>query len=281
MVSWFNKPWERLESLDILDPQMLQAGEEELAKHKVVVVGIVRDNMLDVYYTKQYIEHTGKFFKDYRVIIFENDSADGTRWLLNNWAKEHDRVKIISKDFGLIKRPSIKFMADSRNHYIDELAKGQKYKDFDMIMMLDMDMGQGWDMRAIFDSFSKIDKWDAVCANGIFRGTRMRDMFAFRNDEFPEVPSQTPDYSTRVLHQGQRNYPVGSDMVPVDSCFGGMAFYKRKAIEGCRYDSIDGDCEHVLFNECVRERNHGRIFMNPSQVIRYFSWDWLLLINKN
>ena len=148
-----------------------------------------------------------------------------------------------------------------------ELHKIIKYRIF-----LDMDIKNGWDMRGIFDSFSKVNEWDAVCSNGLWYGERAYDMFAFRNGE---VEYGDADFWKKTWQGGWKYYSPGSELVKVDSCFGGMAFYKREAIRGCSYASWDADCEHVAFNKCVREKNHGRILMNPSQVIRYFTLDWL------
>lgn len=72
-----------------------------------------------------------------------------------------------------------------------------------------------------------------------------------------------------IVPQGQKIYPIGSDLVPVHSCFGGMAFYKKNIVTACEYNSIDNDCEHVPFHQCLIDKNNARIFMNPSQAIRY------------
>lgn len=39
----------------------------------------------------------------------------------------------------------------------------------------------------------------------------------------------------------------------IESAFNGLAFYRRTAL-ACRYVH-DGDCEHVSFHRCMRERN--------------------------
>ena len=96
----------------------------------------------------------------------------------------------------------------------------------------------------------------------------MWDAFAFRNEEFP-LYSQTKDYWTSIVPKIQRVYKPDSELMPVYSCFGGMAFYKKESIKGCIYDSINDDCEHVIFHKCLIEKNKGKIFMNPAQIIRY------------
>ncbi len=179
---------ERLKALDTLDVKFLEAGKLEMKQHKVVIAGIARDNLLDLPMTIKHINHIGSFFKDYRVVIFENDSKDGTKIAFDIWSQKDPRVKIISKDFMNKKRPNHKFMADVRNKYLEAIEE-DVYKDFDMVMMLDMDMSYGVDVRGIQDSFSKIHNWDVVCANGIANSKgQMYDMFAFRDEEFPFSP---------------------------------------------------------------------------------------------
>lgn len=301
---------EHFDKLDNLDKNILEVGKKEISNHKIIIVGITRDNLEDLLVTMKHINYIGNQFKDYRVILFENDSKDGTKIALDLWAQKDPKVKIISENFNLQKRPSHKFMADIRNKYLYAI-KDKEYNDFDIVMAIDMDMSYGVDIRGIQDSFSKIDQWDAICSNGLTRGSKMFDMFAFRNAEFPFTPLKWHEvcssndetnpwlekckngnkyvqgitykymgfrggwqensrlYWMLIVPQGQKIYPIGSNLVPVNSCFGGMAFYKKNIINSCEYNSIDNDCEHVPFHECLKDKNNGRIFMNPSQVIRY------------
>ena len=300
-----NIPSEKLEILNDLDPAILAAGKSEMLRHKIVIVGIARDNIDDLLVTVKTIKMIGDAFQDYRVIIFENDSKDGTDIALATWQAQDPKVRVILKNFNNRKRPSHKFMADVRNNYLNAL-KDPEYNDFDIVMAIDMDMSYGLDIRGIYDSFAKISRWDTICSNGIANAKgQMYDMFAFRNDEFPyssrqwqeiclnkdERCEKGKDYSRGFIHdliafrgtwqandrlywlliapQGQKVYPVKSDLIPVASCFGGMAFYKHEFIANCYYDSVDNDCEHVAFHQCLRDSHQGRMFMNPAQVIRY------------
>jgi hypothetical protein len=297
----------KIDSLNALSIDQLKLGKEEILKHKIIIAGITRDNINDILVTVKHIETIGKTFKDYKVIIFENDSKDGTKEALAAWSKNNSKVKIISQDFNNTKRPSHKFMADARNYYLKAI-ESKEYDDFNMLMVMDMDMSFGIDLRGIEDSFSKINQWDAVCSNGILDSKgKMYDTFAFRNAESPFTPQKWQEicskndpndkwskkcnfnnyiianligfrvgwqaenrlYWLKISPQIQKYYQVGSDLIPVSSCFGGMALYKREAIKGCFYDSIENDCEHVSFHECIREKHNGKMVMNPSQIIKY------------
>ncbi len=261
-----------IEFLDEINDSLFQDGAYEMRrKHKAIFTGITRDNGKDIPTMLAAFKEIGAKFKDYRIIIFENDSSDNTLKLLKEAEASDNRIKIISQNFNLRKRPSIKFMADIRNQYLREI-ESKEYDDFDIVIVMDMDMQYGVDPRAIEHSFSKIDRWEAVCSNGFFTyDGRMYDGFAFRNEEFPRGPNElgTEWYWKKIVSKTQKIYPVTLDLIKATSCFGGMAIYQKDYIKGCRYDSIGEDCEHVKFNQCIIEKNGGRLYMNPAQMIRY------------
>ena len=249
-------------------------GIEEAKKHKVVFVGIARDNAQDLKILRQDVDKIGKYFKDYKGIFFENDSKDKTKQILKEWSQDNKNMKIISQDFHNKKRPNILFLANAHNQYLNELMLNPEYKDFNIVIALDMDMKYGFDFRGIMDSMSKFNQWDAVCANGLQSKDSMYDAFAFRNKQFPHTRFNVPEGENvcwnKIVPQIQKlYYPVNHDLVPVFSCFNGLAIYKKDALENCKYDSIKEDCEHVLLHDCMRKKNNAKIFLNPSMVVFY------------
>ncbi|MGI4776406.1 MAG: glycosyltransferase, partial [Janthinobacterium lividum] len=88
------------------------------------------DSSPDIPVMINHIEHLGRKFKDYRIIIFENDSIDGTKEMLSRWRQENSKIRIISHDYKNTKRPSIKFLADTRNYYIKALEEYAEYINF-------------------------------------------------------------------------------------------------------------------------------------------------------
>ena len=303
---------EKLKRLDFIAESVLQAGRKEMKKHKLVIVGISRDDAKELQTSIKSIEYIGSFFKDYRVILFENDSEDGSKNIIHSWELANNKVKVITKNYGNHKLPSHNFLAEARNHYLNAL-EAKEYEDFDLVMVTDMDMAYGVDIRGIEDSFSQINKWDAVCSNGIYNYVgQMYDVFSFRNEEFPwsakewnnicDVKNNKDDqwkqackngveyskqhsynnqtYSNKIKDknklywlliapQMQKIYPVNGELLPVKSCFGGLAFYKRSFTENCRYSSQNDDSEHVAFHQCLEEKHQAKIFMNPKQTIKY------------
>lgn len=269
---------EKLDKLDFISNEVLQKGSLEMKKNRAIFTGITRDNGEYLPSLIKMIEHLGNNFADYRVILFENDSSDTTKMILKYWSHINPKIKIISKNFHNVKRPSIKFMAEARNYYVNELNK-EEYDAFDLVIPVDMDMKYGIDIRGIQDSFSKAHQWDVVCSNGISNSKgEMHDAFAFRSEEFPYSPKEYGEkYNKNYwdfrgnISKMQRVYNPEGDLVKVNSCFGGLAIYKKSLFKECDYDS-DGDCEHVFLHKCMKSKYDARIFMNPAQIIRYLHY---------
>lgn len=251
---------EELGCLDQLPVDVLETGKQHMSYQKVIICGIAQDNVNELSIMMKYMELTGQLFLDYRIIIFENDSIDGTKDLLSNWSSTNDKVKIITHDYHNMKRPAISFLAEARNYYLYEISNHTiLYNDYDIMMIVDMDMKYGWDMRGIYHSFYHINDWDMICSNGVgHHSGSMYDRFAF---QLLNIGNQTRWHT--------RFYEPDSGLVPVKSCFGGLAFYKLSSIYECYYDITSEGCEHKSFHNCMKSQHDGRLYLNPTQIIRY------------
>ena len=56
---------------------------------------------------------------------------------------------------------------------------------------------------------------------------------------------------------------VDHGLIEVRSAFNGAGIYKANLTVGCEYSGANKTCEHVSFHLCIREKHHGRIFINP------------------
>ena len=122
--------------------------QRRIIPHKLAIAGIVRDSLSSLPRMRRYIETIGNLFEDYRVIIIENDSSDGTKEFLNAWSSEAERCgkKVIvdshqmsSNYKHLQKRPNHEFLARMRNRYLD-IVLSIDFADFDMIAVIDLDL---------------------------------------------------------------------------------------------------------------------------------------------
>ena len=196
---------------------------------------------------------------------------------------------------------------------LDSFRFGNASLNYNYVIMIDADIF-GWDLRGVIDTFGKRDSWDVVCANGVMFNGIYRDTYAFRSTHVETnhhwTGSDLSSYNVsedllkhgrlsrarKDLHRMQLkarkimenpmrgNLPhidslntiaSSPNLVTVDSCFAGLAIYKRKILQNCEYSYRHKDppnmldCEHVLFHECIRMRNKARIATNTEMKLWY------------
>lgn len=147
-----------------------QKGKKIARDQKVIITGLVRDVSDKIPFIKKKVESVGSQFKDYRVLIVENDSKDDTRDLLLKWTKENPKVIILGcginftgdnsyNDSPVNNKKShchisfaskkteghpvsygrIEKMVHLRNIYLDHIKNNKEYHNFDYTIMWDFD----------------------------------------------------------------------------------------------------------------------------------------------
>ena len=66
-----------------------------MKQSRVVICGLARNCATSLECIERRVEETGSLFKDYRVVLFENDSKDTTRLVLKQWQKRNSKVHLI------------------------------------------------------------------------------------------------------------------------------------------------------------------------------------------
>jgi hypothetical protein len=250
-------------------------GRQKMAESTVVICGIARDISKNIMATIARVERLGQMFKDYRVVIYENDSTDGTDIVLKEWESQNYKVKITSEKLGDIKYESstdverLVALADYRNNYLHHIFNGDTIVP-DYIIVADLDLPGGWSYEGICNSFG-YDHWSVMGSNGLLYGIlegstdgEMRrvyyDSLAFRRKGHPE-PHVSSDINAIVYNRGE-------SPIQVDSCFGGLALYKSDAFRhGARYSGPD--CDHVELHRLMLDTGIDGIYLNPSQIVLY------------
>ena len=119
------------------------------------------------------------------------------------------------------------------------------------------------------------DKWDSLSFNRemyydiwALRYSRFdANVWAFGLDSFALVKIIRRDISS-ILEESRK---MGQPYVPVLSAFNGLAIYKLDKTLNCEYSALciefrtpcrDGDCEHVAFHRCMREKHQARIVIH-------------------
>jgi len=245
-------------------------GARRMAQLRVAVTGLARNLGHVLPATIRRVERLCGMFADARVVVYENDSTDDTKRLLEAWARTDRRVHVVLDDCHDPKNPPTRCLARAERmaryrHRCQDLVL-ERCAGFDAVVILDLDVAGGFSLDGVANSFGH-DHWDFIGSNGlIFRREglainrpRQYDMWALRFDA---------DLSPLATKGGcHYAYARGEPLVPVTSCFGGMGIYRMDAYRAGRYGA--SDTEHAVFHRELIRRGFGRLFLNPSQILVY------------
>ena len=133
---------------------------------------------------------SGLFRGGCAVIIYENDSADGTAELVRAWGSSLEakaggvrRVVVLSEKLGVgVKRPSHSFLARCRNKYLDALETLVEEEpwlatapDRVRVVAVDLDLRLGFPAPSVASSLRLLETLPgvgAVASNGVFQGSK-------------------------------------------------------------------------------------------------------------
>ena len=247
-------------------------GRKQMEQFTVTIAGLCRDVRNWLPRSAARIERLGEMFRDYRVVLFENDSEDRTLEFLEDWRAKNPRVRVLSEKLGRKRFPQERCLertaslAEYRNAYRDVIV--QEYRDMDYVIVADMDLPGGWSFDGIASTFARTD-WDVVGSNGILRVAVPSnppiskwvhfDSWAFRAAGCPHAEDNR-DAGDHIFRRGE-------PFVPVWSSFGGLGIYRMECFQAARYSGED--CEHVCFHAALQKFGFNRMFLNPSQIVVY------------
>lgn len=270
--------------------ELYKKGKERVASKSLLIFGMVRDCGQNLKRNIPAIESIGAYFKDYRIVVLENNSKDNTKDVLRNWSAKNDKVRVFLNDFDESKYKAIP--PDERYFKYFQLNKLQKYYDYrnmlmdtvesigyesDYSILIDMDVA-GIDVKGVITSFGSDISWDAVTANGYSLSPRMRRRY---HDTFALCEHGMED-KKQTMHMVDEYKDVfsylrkGLPFIRVFSAFGGIAIYRTVAIKGLRYQpyyneygQIQVRCEHFALYKAMSEKGYDRVFINPNMEVHY------------
>lgn len=264
--------------------EMVSLGEKMVRKRRIVIATMVRDVYAKLPQIRKKAESVGGMFGDYRILVVENDSKDGTRKGLLDWARTNPRVVVLGCGINApecslpkattkteghhVDRPRIEKMVKLRNIYLDEIKKS--YRDWDYVAMWDLDAVGTVYLDGIAHTIGVMESEpdvSVVCAYGIYRWgifTLFYDTYALLH------PGEQFHIDLKTIHDIRKGvweakYQRGDPPVEVDSCFSGFAIYRTSSLlpTDVIYDMSPPDnleCEHVRLNTKIR----GIKLLNPS-----------------
>lgn len=250
--------------------KIVEAGKKIAEKSKIAVVSLARNcesqlsNSIDTIMKLK--------SKKLDLFIYENDSKDQTKDILQDYANKHSNISVSCNQLGLEEIRDRSLTRTSRlglyrNECITWIKKCRK--KYDYVVVLDLDADLGFSIDGIYNSIYWLNKINNAGGMGSYsillnaHNCVHYDSFAVRlNDWLPSKEKDPNNRWFRNLHP-----PVGSDPIPLYSCFGGLAVYKASAFLSGKYGGDLGS-EHVEFHKSMKE-NGWDMYLNPSS--RFFS----------
>jgi hypothetical protein len=195
------------------DVSKVMAGQA-YAKENSIVITVLARNIKDVIPAlRANVESIAPLFKMVSLVVFENDSDDGTREELKQWSMEtggkkyvvdvmecegvvdckYNRIHRDSVDINYDYSPSVGEMHNYRNRGIQYIRSDPKYKDFSHLLVLDVDLAVPFSPLGILHTLgSKPDHAVASCGRQPFPSsfgsfTTPYDLNAFREYNTPQT----------------------------------------------------------------------------------------------
>jgi hypothetical protein len=288
---------------DIFSPQesvkpiyyyRLDRGLKILKNKSVLFCGICKDVERAISLNIERICNIGSFAKKYHIFIYENDSTDNTKNILNAIKSDNITCKTETVGNGNYRDNIIngkdpwhfnrcKILSECRNKYI-EYANLHK-DEYDYICIVDWDLLGGWSLEGFFHgvfSLEQINNAACVSSYGVLTEPTntmsleqvepsrylMYDSFAYR-----------PEYIDRGIHMSRLPifnklyFTRGQDPIVVRSNFGGMALYKINTIIGKKYYAKQWeegfvDPDHVNINNEIIKDGY-KIILDPNMISSY------------
>lgn len=247
-----------------------------IEKKSIVFVGLARDCESTVKLNIDLLIKLGKHFKEFKVLVFENDSKDNTSKVLSELKIDNvETICLPSLDAEYPQRTER--LAYVRNLGLDKALK----TNFDYYCPVDLDgvlttNGYEFDINGFLSNFYYEEFWDAVfpVSAGFYY-----DLWALRHcqlspDDWMIAESRgTSALGIDIIRSREtftRQYDLRkmNGWLKVDSAFGGIGIYKIDQIQNSRYTGKENKniiSEHVPFNLSLSSINK-RLYLNPKFV---------------
>lgn len=264
---------------------------KELKESTIIICSIVRNAERGLKANIPVVNELCSSFKDYRVVVYENDSTDGTKNLLRQWALcDKKRINVLLNDTEasntipsksdvscnpFFSKRRIEKMARLRNFYMEYVDEKGWMADY--MMIVDLDVAHLFAEPVI--STLKVNKdWDVVTAFGYSFSPRLskryHDGYALTMVGDENKPQTEAEIYSMPGILGKLK--VDDDWLKVYSAFGGLAIYKFEAIKGLRYEALPNEdsrvevhCEHFSLCKQIHKRGYDNIYIVPGMVLKY------------
>lgn len=254
---------------------------------KLLICTLVRDSEDSIPLARSKAELLGSLFADYSIIIIENDSLDGTRPQLINWANSNPRIWILG--CGMNKweckeamRPTIihdraikriEKMVNLRNIYLDFVKANPKFYEFDYVAVWDIDIIGTFYIDGIgtsgyyFKNGVNGNIPDAICANTVVH-IDINNKEPITSGTYYDPYAHNELNDSIIFHTIEDIKPYDCNipnLIHLKSCFNGFTIYRFDSFINNKYilkqSGKDALCEHVTFHEHM-----SGVYLNPQMI---------------
>lgn len=244
------------------------------------------------------IEKIASLASETAYVFVENDSADQTKAVFNQWGQGRPNFNLLNLD-GLKNIPVRGLRLElARGTFLEMIKTHKDYRDYDLMVVLDMDDAGAYPLdvaevkKAIDFLFAEPDR-AAVFANQL---GKYYDIWTLREpklcpgDAWEEVMDyllkhkvSPEEANAQTFAKRIHCFPPTMAPFEVESAFGGLGIYKMNYVRknpnpylGSKIKAVPKDdgsfsvtrwqvCEHVHFNHGIRSIG-GRLFIMPSLI---------------
>jgi len=271
---------------------LVNGGKKISSEKSILFCGICRNVESRIEQNILRIKETAKIFKDHHIYMYENDSTDATKEIINEYVdqdltfqsetrEDSNYVEILQRGEDRSQFNRCCALSKCRNKYIDFLEKSDR--KFDYVAVIDLDLWGGWSYDGIAHSINwlNLPEVGGVTAHGVLSDYHnnksveevhpdhwlMFDSWSWRSYDTKGI------FPTSVAQYNYIKLDTSSTPILVDSNFNGLGIYKSECVLGNRYQSkkwsdTDADVEHVAFHRRIYEMGL-KILYNPNMVVSY------------
>ena len=206
---------------------------------------------------------------DLQLFIYENNSTDNTKKLLEDWAtldkRVHVKCEVFSKEFLLEQGYAraydnipcrMESISTARNKLLEWMESfGMGVGDDDLTIFIDPDIPTVFPVDCLVSLCRSFPQGaHAFFANGLSGNMKYYDAYAYRDTQHPFgaelLGEEIFDFKYKSVI---KQIPFDSQPIPVLSAFGGLGIYKSICIRGLLYSATPTQDLHTLNLRIMKE----------------------------
>ena len=213
---------------------------------------------------------------DLQLFIYENNSTDSTKKLLEDWAtvdkRVHVKCEVFSKEFLLEQGYAraydnipcrMESISTARNKLVEWMESfGMGVGEDDLTIFIDPDIPTVFNVDCLASLCRSFPQGaHAFFANGLSGNMKYYDAYAYRDTQHPFgaelLGEEIFDFKYKSVI---KQIPFDAQPIPVLSAFGGLGIYKSICIRGLRYSATPTQDLHAL-NLRIMKENPDHIYV--------------------